>query len=130
MFNQAKLATLLSTQSQRSIPKEPGSGERCRGLSAAVEVTPTPPGDWRFALCMRGWCAATVNSTWMGTITSSAEPPGTGHGGTRGPENRGAQPGVIPHLHCKSSWAGLGISQRVSLENKKKQEEKSLLTTE
>ena len=40
MFNQAKLATLLSTQSQRSIPKEPGSGERCRGLSAAVEVTP------------------------------------------------------------------------------------------
>ena len=111
MFNQAKLATLLSTQSQRSIPKEPGSGERCRGLSAAVEV--------RFALCMRGWCAATVNSTRMGTITSSAEPPGTGHGGTRGPENRGAQPGVIPHLHCKSSWAGLGISQRVSFENKK-----------
>lgn len=118
MFNQAKPATLLSTQSQRSILKEPGSGERCRGLSAAVEVTPPPPGDWRFALCVRGWCAATVNSTWMG-ITSSAEPLGTDQGGTRGPENRGAHPGVIPHLHCKSSWAGLRISQRVSFENKK-----------
>lgn len=109
MFSQAKLATLLNTQSQRSILKEPGSGGSCRLLSAAVDIA--SPGDWSFALSMRGWCAATVNSTLMGTITSSAEPPGAGNGGTCGPKNQGAHPGMIPYLHCRSSWAGLRISQ-------------------
>ena len=59
----------------------------------------------------------------MGTITSSAEPPGAGNGGTRGSKNRGAHPGMLPYLHCKSSWAGLGISQRVSFENTKTKRE-------
>lgn len=44
MFNQAELELLQSTQPQRSVLKETGSGELSRGLSAAVEVTahPTP----------------------------------------------------------------------------------------
>lgn len=42
MFNQAKLGHYCA-QFQRSILKEPGSGESCRLLSAAVDVTTRPP---------------------------------------------------------------------------------------